>query len=343
MRSGLCAQFGYKAEAVVGTAVTVDRFLPVSSFNPTLSKSEVLSEGIRGCATTPHTDDSVIVGRAASGQLATDVRSKGFGPLLRQILGAVAGPTVIGATPAYRQIHTPGDLTGKSLTVQAGFPESYSSTIAPFTYRGAKVTNASLACARGGLLSLSLDLDMWDEDTATALAVDTYPTGWEVFSWAGFAATIGGTPATAAGLTTIPDGVAIKGLRGVSLAFGLGLATDRVHAGNGGIKSEQNENAMRSYTGELDAEFADRAQLHSRFSSHETTALQFTWTGKSDLGGGTYAALRVTYPQAKLLTGSPTLQGPDIIPAQTTFRGYADPAGVHPAVQIEYETTDTTL
>jgi hypothetical protein len=145
------------------------------------------------------------------------------------------------------------------------------------------------------------------------------------------------------GRTTVTGGTAIKGLRGASLAFALGLATDRVFAGAGGVKAEQIENAMRSYTGELDTEFADRAQLHSLFSAHTTTALQFTWTGKVDLGTGAYPVLRVTYPQAKLLTGSPTLQGPDIIPAQTTFRGYGDPAGTHPAVQIEYEAADASL
>jgi len=342
MRSGLCAQLGFKAETTVGTAVTVDRFLPVTSFTPTLAKSEVVSEGIRGCATTPMTDDSVVVGRAATAQLTTDVRSKNFGPLLQQILGAVSGPTVV-AAPVYRQIHTPGDLTGKSLTFQVGLPESYSSTVNPFTYRGAKVTNATFACARGGLLTLSADLDMWDEDTATALAVDTYPTGWEIWSWAGFTATIGGTATTATGRTTIAGGTAIKGLRGISLAFALGLATDRVFAGAGGIKAEQIENAMRSYTGELDVEFADRAQLHTLFSAHTTTALQFTWTGKTDLGTGQFPVLRITYPQTKLLTGSPGLSGPDIIAAGTTFRAYGDPAGTHPAVQIEYESTDSTL
>ncbi|MFI6332916.1 phage tail tube protein [Micromonospora chersina] len=343
MRSGLCAQLGFKQEAVVGTAVTVDKFLPVNSFTPTLAKSEVVSEGIRGCALTPYTDDSVVVGRAAAAQMNVDVRSKLFGQLLRQILGNVSGPTVIGATPLYRQIHTPGDLTGKSLTFQVGLPESYSATVNPFTYKGAKVTNATFSCARGGTLKLALDLDMWDEDTATALAVDTYPTGWEIFSWAGFTATIGGTPTTATGRTTLAGGTTIKGLRGISLPFALGLATDRVFAGGGGIKSEQIENAMRSYTGELDVEFADRAQLHTLFSAHTTTALQFAWTGKLDVGSGNYAALRITYPQTKLLTGSPGLSGPDIIPGNTTFRAYGDPAEVHPAVQIEYESVDTTL
>ncbi|MEU4590041.1 phage tail tube protein [Micromonospora aurantiaca (nom. illeg.)] len=342
MRSGLCAQLGFKAETTVGTAVTVDRFLPVTSFTPTLAKSEVVSEGIRGCATTPMVDDSVVVGRAASAQMNTDVRSKGFGPLLQQILGAVSGPTVTTA-PLYRQIHTPGDLTGKSLTFQVGLPESFSSTVSPFTYRGSKVTNATLACARGGLLTLALDLDMWDEDTAAALAVDTYPTGWEIFSWAGFSATIGGTVATSTGRTTITGGTALKGLRGVSLAFALGLATDRVFAGSSGVKSEQIENAMRSYTGELDLEYADRAQVHSLFSAHTTTALQFTWTGKTDLGTGQFPVLRVTYPMVKLLTGSPGLSGPDIIAASTSFRAYGDPAGTHPAVQLEYESTDSTL
>ncbi len=343
MRSGLCGQFGFKQETVVGTAVTVDRFLPVNSFTPTLAKSEVVSEGIRGCATTPTVDDSVVVGRAATAQLNADVRSKLFGPLLQQILGAVSGPTVIGATPLYRQIHTPGDLTGKSLTVQAGFPESYSSTVNPFTYRGAKVTTATFSCASGGTLKLALDLDMWDEDTATALAVDTYPTGWEIFSWAGFTATIGGVATTAAGRTTLAGGTAIKGLRGINLPFALGLATDRVFAGGGGIKDEQIENAMRSYTGELDVEFADRTQLHSLFSAHTTTALQFTWTGKTDVGAGNFPVLRITYPQTKLLTGSPGLSGPGIIPGNTTFRAYGDPAGTHPDVQIEYESVDTTL
>lgn len=342
-RSGICAQWGFKAETTVGTAVTVDRFLPVNSFNPTLNKQESVSEAVRGCATTPYADESIVVGRSATMQANMEVRSKSFGPLLKQILGSTAGPTQINTSLAYRQIHTPGALTGLSLTVQAGFPESYSDTIRPFTYRGTKITNATFSCQRGGRLMLALDMDAWDEDYATALATDSYPTSWETFSWAGFAAAIGGTVDTTSGRTTITDGVAIKGLRGISLPFALGLATDRVFAGAGGIKAEQNENAMRQYTGSLDAEFADRAQLYELFSAHTTTALQFTWTGVTALETGVYPVLRVTYPQVKLLTGSPSLGGPDIIPGQTNFRAYGDPAGTHPAVQIEYESADTTL
>lgn len=342
-QTGVCGQFGFAAESTVGTGVTVDHFVPVRSYTPELDKQLAISEGVRACASTPFADEVVVVGRAVTGQMVAELRSKKFGPLFKQILGATTGPTQVGVTPIYRQIHTPGDLTGKSLTLQGGFPESYSANVRPLTHRGAKITQATIACQKGALALLTLDVDAWDESTATALATAGYPTGWEIFSWTGFTARIGGTPTTAAGRTTVAGGTVIKGFRGVSLAFALGLAVDRMQAGGAGIKDEQLENAMRQYTGSLDTEFADRTALYDVFNSNASTVLQFEWTGVVDLGSGSFPALRITYPMAKLLTGTPKLGGPDVVEGPVTFRAFNDPAGVHPACQIEYESPDTTL
>lgn len=343
--TGICGQLGFVNESTVGTAVTVTKFIPVDKFEMDLDPIIKKSEGVRACAQVPYAGDSVSVGTQVSGKLEADLRSKTIGLLLKQMIGSSAVATIVGAGPLYRQTHVLGDFEGKSLTMQAGYPESYGSfTKKPFTYRGCKVTGWELSNKMDELAKMSLDLDAWAVSTATALASATYATNWECFHWDQFTLTVGGTASTAAGRTTVSGGTAIKGVKGVTFSGKNGMAVDRRFAGNAGVKSEQLENALRSVGGKIDAEFADQAQLYDLFAAHTTTVIEGKWTGTVDLGSSNFASLRVTFPQAKIIGGNPHLAGPDVIPLDgLEFEGLADDAGTHPALQIELESGDTAL
>lgn len=349
--SGLCAQLGLVAEATVGTAVTVARFHPVNTFRPKHTVQTATSAGLRACAKAITDDRTVVIGHTATADMELEALNKGFGLLLKSLIGGSPTATQISTSGVYRQINLPLDMTGQSMTVQAGFPESYgSATVRPYTYRGTKVTDWEIACspqANNGLVVVRATLDMWDWTSATALATASYPTGVEPFRWGGdgtntfFTATIGGTPATSAGRTTVTSGVAIKGLRGVSLKGTNPLRADRMIAGQAGIKSEQLENGFRQYTGDLDIEFADRTQIQDLQDAYTSTCLQFEWK-TSTATGGQFPTIRVTYPIVKL-TGTPEIGGPDIIDDKTTFTAFLDNSGTHPLMQIEYESTDATV
>lgn len=347
--SGLCAQLGYVEETTVGTAVTVTKFAPFKSFKPTQGPKTATSEGLRACAKAITDDRTVVVGRMASAESETEILNKGFGALLKSLIGGAPSATQIGTTTVYRQINTVLDMTGKALTVQAGFPESYgSATVRPYTYRGGKVTQWELTCSSdSGLVALRQTWDFFDYTNGTALATASYPSGVEPFRWGGdgsttyFQALIGGTVTTSAGRTTVASNSAIKGLRGVSLKGTNSLRTDRDLAGGAGIKSEQLENGWRAYTVDLDCEFADRTQLQDLVDAYTSVALQFEWKTSTAINGQ-YPTLRVTYPIVKL-TGSPDISGPDLLSGKVTAAAYLDNTGTHPLMQIEYESTDSSV
>jgi hypothetical protein len=340
--SGLCSQVGYAAETVVGTAVTTTRFLEHNSFKPTHTKITKTSQGLRACTRGIKAKNRVVVGKSVSLDVEHDVFSKGFGLLLKHMLGSAGTATQIAATAAYRQTHLPGDTTGLALTVQAGFPESYTGTVRPYTYNGCKVTDWELSCKVDEILSAKLSLDGWNWTTATALATAAYVSS-DPFNWATTSATVGGTASTTGGRTTVATGVAIKGLRGISVKGKNPIATDRRFAGGGGIKAEQLPNGrLDQYTVELDTEFADRTQLADIFDTDATTPLFLSWSF-GDAGGGNPFSLTVTVPQFKLDSGSPEIGGPDIVDGKVQGTAYEDDAGLNPLLQVELVSSDTAI
>jgi hypothetical protein len=232
-------------------------------------------------------------------------------------------------------------LTGKGLTIQGGFAESYTGTVRPETWNGCKIKEWELACQSDDLLKLSLTIDGWNWTNATALATAAYPTSLEEFHFAELSVTIGGTLAIASGRTTVSAATTIKGVRGVTLKGTNGLRTDRRFAGASGIKAEQLENDFRMFTGELDTEFADRTQLVDLFDTDASQTLVFTWTGTTNDGSGNFPVVRVIYPKAKFDTGTPEVGGPDIVDGKISFTAYEEDGGTYPLIQVEYESQDT--
>lgn len=340
--SGLSGQLGLAEESTVGTPVTVTRFYEYTSLKPKHSKMTKTSAGIRAGAKGHRERNRSLVGKSLGADVEMNVYSKGYGVLLKHMLGG-SSIAQIGATPVWRQIHLAGDLTGKSLTVQGGFAESYSGTVRPYTYNGCKVDSWEMSCQADDLLRLKLTLDGWNWTTATALASASYLTSLEEFHWAQLTATIGGTLTTSAGRTTLAGATAVKGLRGFTLKGDNPLRTDRRLAGGAGVKSEQLENGWRNYTGDLDLEFADRTQFADLFDADTSTALQLTFTGVVDVGSANFAALRLTYPKVRFDDGSPDAGGPDIVDGKISFTALEDDAGTHPLIQFEYESVDTAI
>jgi hypothetical protein len=338
--AGICAQLGLAEESTVGTAVTVTRFYEVDSVEPTHEKVTKVSEGLRACGRGHRERNRVVTGKSVSAQVGMTAMSKGLGVFFKHALGTVS-TAQLAASLTYRQIHLVGDLTGKGLTVQGGFPESYSGTVRPYTWNGCKVTEWQLSNQMDDLVKLSLTLDGWNWTNATALATASYLASLEAYHWGQMTATFGGTVSTGSGRTTISGGTTIKGLRGITLSGTNALRTDRRVAGGAGIKAEQLENGFREFTGELDMEFADRTQLVDLYDADTSTALQFAWTGVTNDGSGNFPVLRVTYPKVKFDTGAPSIGGPDVLDNNMSFTAYEEDAGTHPLIQVEVEGQDT--
>lgn len=349
--SGLCSQYGFKNETTAGTEVTVDHFQKhVTIGGDGLNLMTVTDEGLGGCVLVPTIDRTVTVASQVQREVEQNVGTRGLGLILKQMTGSSASPAVVSGS-FYRQIHWNGDVAGKSLTVQFGFPETTATgTNRPITIRGGKITQWELSNSRNDLLKLRYSLDGWAETTATALATASYSTGTgatanEPLRWNCFSAKIGGTPSVSSGLVSVASGVEIAGCRGVSVKGVMPLRTDGFFSGGAGIKSEQllAGNAFQDFTADLDVEFQSRTQLYDILAAYTTVALELSWIGKIDAGSSQFGKLSVIFPQAKVPTSGINVTGPEGLDNKTSFKAYSDPAGTLPAIQICYENLDSAL
>lgn len=349
--SGICSQFMYKNETVVGTPVTPDHaYKHVSVGGTGLDLITVDDPGLGGCALVPTVDRTAKVAQQVSRDVELNVGTRNLGLIIKQMLGSSATPALISGS-FYRQIHWNGDLAGKSLTVQFGFPETTATgTVRPFTINGAKITQWELSQARNELLKLRFTLDGWDETTATALATASYVGGTgatinEALRFNCFSAKIGGTPSVGSGLVSVAGGIEIKGCRGVSVKGVQPLRIDGFFSGGNGTKSEQliAGDGFQQFTADLDVEFQDRTQLYDVLAAYTSFALEMSWIGKVDAGTSQFGKLSVIFPQAKLKTGSPMVTGPGGLDNKASVMAYGDPTNTLPAVQIVYENLDSAL
>lgn len=180
--SGISSQLVIGKETTVGTAVTPTRALEFNSESLSLSKNIVQGQGLRGGGLYARSQRRAYTTRSVAGDIELDVATNGMGLLFEQMMGSSTS-AVIGATSAYQQVHTPGQITGKSMTIQVGRPTT-AGVVTPFTYNGCKVTGWELACEVGGILTLTLSIDGWSETTATGLVTPAYSATSQVFHFA---------------------------------------------------------------------------------------------------------------------------------------------------------------
>lgn len=349
--SGLCSQFGFKNETTAGTPVTVDRFAKhVTVGGDGLNLMTVEDDGLGGCALVPTIDRTVTVASEVKRDVELVVGTRGLGLLFKQMIGSSAVATLVSGA-FYRQAHWNGDVAGKSLTVQFGFPESTATaTNRAFTINGCKIPTWEFTQARNELLKLRFSLDGWAESVATALATAAYTTGVgatsnEPLRFNCFSAKLGGTASVASGVVSIAGGTEIAGCRGVSSKGTLPLRMDGFFSGGAGVKSEQilAGGAFQEFTSDLDIEFQSRTQVYDVFAAYTSVALELSWIGKIDAGSSQFGKFSIIYPQGKLKPSAINVTGPAGLDNKTSVKAYSDPAGVLPAIQFLYENLDTAL
>lgn len=320
--SALNAQVGVAEETVFGTIVAPTRFPEFNSESITATYARVESSGLRAGRLYRSDTRFTTYIEGASGDLEMEVGSKGFGLFLKHMLGSVA--TVAGAAGEVNtHTFTPGTLDGKSLTVQVGRPFYTGTTVQPFTYAGGKVASWELSNSNDGNLMATLSMDFATEDTATALAAASYPTGLETFSWVGGLVTIAGTQFDVTEAMVSGDNA---------------LKTDRRYLRNNPAKKEQTGDDYRSGEFELTADFdslAQRARVASATAAGAMAQIALSWTGKSLAGTSTFPSLEVTI-QARLDAFEANVGGPEGIEQSLSGVYLGDNA-----ISIAYKTLDT--
>lgn len=339
--AGLDAQLMMGAESTWGTAVTPDHSYEFNDESLKLDPTFLEPTGLRAGTKYKRASRVSIARKAVSGDFTLEHATKGMGLLWKHALAsAVTAPTAL-TSPAYEQVHTPGDFRGKGLTLQAGRPEPSTGTVRPFTYAGCKVGQWELAVSDNAIPTLKLTVDGRSEDTATALAAASYLSGSKVFSFAGATLKLGGTASTTSGKTSVSGNTAVATvITQISIQGAAPMKTDRFGIGNAGLKSEQLENDIPTITGSLTAEFS-KSELYDLFTNNATTPMVLTLTGDPIGGSGSNDTLEIILPAVKLKTATPNVGGPDIVSMSTSFEAYSDET--NPVVQVRIVSADSTL
>ena len=339
--SGLDAQLMVGAESTWGTAVTPNKTFEFNDEGFKLEPTFLEPTGLRAGTKFKRASRVSISRKTVAGDVTMEHATKGMGILWKHALASsLTTPTAL-TSPAYEQVHTPGDFRGLGLTVQVGRPEPSSGTVKPFTYAGCKVTQWELTVSDNGIPQLKLTFDGRSEDTTTALAAASYVSGSKVFSFANATLKLGGTAATASGKTTVSGNTAVATVvTQVQVQGASPKATDRFGIGNSGLKAEQLENDTPTVTGSLTAEF-NKAELYDHFTNNDTLPLVLTLTGDPIGASGSNDTLEIILPAVKLKQASPNVGGPDIVSMSTDFEAYSDE--VNPVVQVRIVSGDATL
>jgi hypothetical protein len=319
-------QFGFKDEVTYGTAVVVDRFMEYNTEGIKADRARVEYTGLRASHRVQRSDRFVPVDKGAAGPVTFNPLTVGFGFWLKHMLGTVAtGATSDSVTP---HTGTIGSLAGDAFTAQANRYDAVSAANRAFTWEGGKIASWELACDVDGLLTCTLNMDFETEETGTALASASYPSGGELLSWAGGAVTIA---ATATPVTSF------------KVACDNGLKLDRYKLRGNTQKQQPLENKPRMITWELTADF-DSLTNYNRFVSDTASgalaAIVGTWTGPTLVGVSSYGSLAVTVDEARFDSAEISVAGPEIIEAKFSGRGLYD--GSNSPVTMVYTTADAT-
>lgn len=308
LRSGMSAQWGFKAESTWSTPVVVDAFLPLVSESWTTEKERLESAGIVAGRRVLTSDQWTAGKTKVSGSIQTELFNKGIATLVSHAMGDASSP------------YTPGDLVGYGLTMQIGTPD-IAGTVNPRTYTGCKITSWELACQVGEIATLGLDLvacrevlyrTVTDGTTATNTTVTsataaftaddigkpisggTIPAAATITAVASATSvTISGAASGTAGSVTLVIGIALASasytaatqpvkfthgsvtiggtavsVKSAKLSGDNGLDAERFFLG-GDVISEPLETKLREYMCDLEVEFADLTQYRRYLNGTE--------------------------------------------------------------------------
>lgn len=306
---GIAGQFGYKTESVVGTGVTVTKFLPILSESIKNNTERIESKGMRAGRRVVSTWKA---GRQViGGGLELELWNLDVAVLWKHIFGGV---TTTGAGP-YTHTYSPADLTGDSMTIQIGRPD-IAGTVQPFTYAGCKVRSWSLKASAGDIATLSLDVSAMSEATGTALATASYDASLAPFVFTEASLSIAGSA-----VGTVKN-MTLTGNNALGERFRLGSATAK----------ESLETDVREYMVDAVADFEGLTH-YARIAAGTEVAVVATYSNGTQ-------SMTITM-NCRTDGDTPVLSGPDVLEQPLKLKcvsGTSDAAAIT-AVLINGEST----
>ena len=340
--SGLGTAVGIAQEVTPGTAVTPSRWLDVREESLRSTPVTYSGGGLRSGALYARSSNETLIGHNVEGGWTQDISTRGMGLLFKNMLGAGSSAVLTGT--AYRQIFTPADITGLSMTVQ----KILGGTNA-FSYNGAKFKSWRIGVETGGGVSLGVEIDAWDEKTpgAGGLAAGTpsYTAAIESFNFKQGEIIVGGTASTSSGLTTLTGGTTVGIVRSAEITGSRPLTegNDNRAISTAG-KVEQDDNGWLTAGGTLTAFYDSAFDFYALYKANTATALKLTFTTTATaITGSTYPSLEILLPDVRFRGETPQAGGPESLMVTAPFEALQDTVNSNPAVQIVTVTADTTI
>lgn len=298
--AGLGGQWGYASETTTGVLTTVDKFLPVVSSEIGQEIPPLDSQGIRaGRLLTASWKQG---GRTVSGTVESELWNTDIAELMRHMFGAVQ-VTTNGSQWDYT--YTPADLTGESMTIQAGIPD-ITGTVRPFTWGGCKIGSWTLTAEAGSLAMLSMDIVGMTETNGVALAAASYDAALEPFVFTEANLLIAGATNTV--------------VSSFELTCDVGL-TERPRLGSA-TSLEYLQNGFREFSGSITHDFESLAQ-YTRFLAGDETALVLNFDNGTE-------TLQIT-ANIRFDGATPPLAGVELVEEESPFKvisATSDAAGI---------------
>lgn len=285
LRSGLAAQLGVAKEATWGTFVAPTRFFPLRSEGLEFSQERLDSEAIVAGRTTPSSDLWALGGRSVSGGIELDATAASQGILWEAALGNVS----TSGTGPFTHTFTPGDLDGKSLSIQVGRPD-LGGTVRPFSFTGCKVASLELSVETGSLASLSVEIIGRDVSTSETLGTPSFSATPQILTGHKTTVSIAGSSVNA---------------RSFTLSIENPLSDDRFRTADEFLL-EPHLVGLREITAEVEVEFADLTQFQ-RFVNADVVQVQAVLTPHSGSG-----SLTITL-NGRVDEGNVAVGGPEIL------------------------------
>ena len=257
------------------------------------------------------------------------MRTKGFGLLLKHMLGSIAttGPT----DSTFTHTASLAAMQGLGLTYQKGVGLEQNTLVEPFTYNGGKVTKWQLECALDGILMLKVSLDGQNETQATALAVAVYPSGDELLTFVGGSITIAGA--------------VYDVIKKITITCDNTLAADRRFLRGSALQKEQMDASWRNIDVTIESEFQSLTQ-YNRYAAATAAgtlaAVVATWTGPTLAGASTFPSLTVTMPACRFDGKTPVINGVGLLDQPLKAAVLNTAGGTNDAITLAYVTTDST-
>lgn len=313
LASGLAGQLGLGEESTYGTYIAPTRFLEFNNENLNYERERIESGGIRAGRRILHRWAQGV--QRVQGRIVMEAAPQGNALLWKHILGAVS---TAGTNP-YTHTLTPGDLSGKSLTMQVGRPD-IAGVVRSFSYLGCKIASAELACALNQWAMLTLNVYGAHEDTSQTLATASYPAGYTPFVF-----TQG----------SIQIAAAAYDVQEFSMTIDNGLAINRhfIRSTTPERPKEPLEAQRRAITGTITSDFIDLT-AYNRFVNGTEAALVFT------LNAGASAQLTATL-NVRFDGETPDIGGAELVGQSLPWKavsGTSDAA----AITVAIVNADTT-